>query len=222
MKKSPLRRLAVEMLSLPKTLRFNIRTFGLRGLRMPVLVHYRVRVSTFRGAVELRVPMRRATVTFGFGGSQGVVTNGRAEICFEKGSKTVFCGRAQFAEGCSVRNEGLLEFGGNFSANKNCFISCHEAVSFGGEITLGWNINIRDSDGHYIIRGGERGKVSEPVRIGSHVWVCSFCDILKGVTIGNDSVVAYRSLVTKAFPQEHVMLGGAPAKIIGENIDWEV
>ena len=210
------------MLSLPKSLYFNIRTFGFgQGIRLPFLIHYRTKVTTFRGAVELRTPVSGFMSYFGFGGSKGVLSSGRSEICLERGSKTVFCGRAHFAEGCSIRNDGVLEFGRNFSANKNCFISCHEAVSFGDDITFGWNINVRDSDGHYVIRGGKRGSVSAPVKLGPHVWICSYCDILKGVTVGNDCVVAYRSLVTKPFPQDHVMIGGSPAKVIGEDIDWE-
>ena len=46
-------------------------------------------------------------------------------------------------------------------------------------------------------------------------------DILKGVRIGNNSVVAYRSLITKSFEADNLLIGGSPARIIQEHIDWE-
>ena len=43
--------------------------------------------------------------------------------------------------------------------------------------------------------------------------------VLKGVTIGNGSVVAARSVVTKDVPPG-VLVAGQPAKIVRENVSW--
>jgi len=44
--------------------------------------------------------------------------------------------------------------------------------------------------------------------------------ILKGVTIGDNSIIAAGSVVTKDVPN-NCLVAGNPAKIIKENIDWE-
>jgi acetyltransferase-like isoleucine patch superfamily enzyme len=125
------------------------------------------------------------------------------------------------SKGSSIRvSGGRLTIGNNFYMNKNCFISCSEKISIGENVLLGWNVNIRDSDGHEIIYNGESKKSIKPVIIGNHVWIASFSDILKGVFLPNDSVIGYRSCVTKGFGESHCLIVGCPAKVVRKNIDW--
>jgi maltose O-acetyltransferase len=49
--------------------------------------------------------------------------------------------------------------------------------------------------------------------IGDDVWIGMDCTILGGVSIGNGSVVAAGSVVTKSIP-DNVLVGGVPAKVI--------
>ncbi len=84
---------------------------------------------------------------------------------------------------------------------------------------LGWDVNIRDSDGHYIIEKGQKKQIIKPVTIGNHVWICSHAHILKGVVIGNDSVISYGSIVLGKFNSNNLLIGGIPAKIIREDIN---
>jgi maltose O-acetyltransferase len=55
--------------------------------------------------------------------------------------------------------------------------------------------------------------VEKTVTIGRNVWVGSGCIILPGVTIGDNSVIAAGSVVTKDVP-EGALMGGVPAKQI--------
>nr|WP_288788550.1 DapH/DapD/GlmU-related protein [uncultured Fibrobacter sp.] len=61
--------------------------------------------------------------------------------------------------------------------------------------------------------------VSKPkkvaVKIGNRVWIGNNATILKGTEIGENSVVAAGAVVSGKFPA-NVILGGVPAKIIGE------
>jgi acetyltransferase-like isoleucine patch superfamily enzyme len=52
-----------------------------------------------------------------------------------------------------------------------------------------------------------------PVKIGAHVWIGFNSIILKGVTIGDRSVVAAGSVVTKDIPAD-VLVAGNPARVI--------
>ena len=73
-----------------------------------------------------------------------------------------------------------------------------------------------------MIKNGIKQKLDAPVCIGNHIWICSFSDILKGVKVSDDSVIAYRSLVISSFNEKNVLIGGTPAKIIQRNINWEM
>ena len=61
---------------------------------------------------------------------------------------------------------------------------------------------------------------SAAIAIGNHVWIGCKSTILKGVTIGDGSVIAAGSLVNRNVPA-HVLVGGVPAKILKENVDWK-
>jgi acetyltransferase-like isoleucine patch superfamily enzyme len=57
------------------------------------------------------------------------------------------------------------------------------------------------------------------VRIGNHVWIGAQAIILKGVTIGENSVVAAGAIVTKDVPP-FTLVAGAPAKIVRKIAGW--
>lgn len=134
----------------------------------------------------------------------------------------IFNGKAGISAGNSICvDKGTLIVGKNFSTNKNCLIACSKGIQIGDDVTLGWNVNVRDNDGHMIIDEATGvASESKEVTIGDHVWLCAYVDVLKGAAIPNDSVVAYRSLVTKAFDQPGVLIGGVPSKKLKEKIRW--
>lgn len=211
----------IAQISLWKSLIFNLRHFGIKGLKFPVLISKKAKIRV-QGKIILP-SYGFGTVTFGFGGSEGVVEKKYSYFSIARNATVVFKGKAGISKGSSIRvDDGTPVLGKNFSTNKNCFIACSKGICIGNDVTLGWNVNIRDNDGHRII-DQTTGNVSESqeVKIGNHVWLCSYTDVLKGSVIPDESVVAYRSLVTKAFDSPNVLIGGSPAKILKENVRWE-
>ncbi len=99
-------------------------------------------------------------------------------------------------------------------------IICNKKVTIGDGCIIATGTVIRDNDGgtHKIIVGGCEN--AKPVHIGNHVWIGENTMILKGVTIGDDAVIAAGSLVTKDIPP-HCLAAGHPAKVIRENVEWE-
>ena len=69
--------------------------------------------------------------------------------------------------------------------------------------------------GHPLDAEGRRKKIGipKPVNIGDNVWIGGGVTILPGVAIGNNTVVAAASVVTKSFPED-VVVAGNPARII--------
>jgi acetyltransferase-like isoleucine patch superfamily enzyme len=53
-----------------------------------------------------------------------------------------------------------------------------------------------------------------PVVIGENVWIAAGAAVLRGVTIGDDSVVAFGSVVTRDVPAGTIV-GGNPARELG-------
>lgn len=211
----------ILQVSLLKSLYFNIKYFGIKGLRLPVIIAQKCRLH-LRGDVEIK-NYTPGTVKIGFGGSEGIVENRYSFLSVARGARIIFDGKAGISSGNSIRvDAGTLRIGENFSSNKNCFLACSKGISIGKDVTLGWNVNIRDNDGHTLIdKSSNTVSESLPVEIGGHVWICSYSDLLKGTVIPPDSVVAYRSLVTHSFEGSNLLIGGVPAKILKENIDWK-
>ena len=59
----------------------------------------------------------------------------------------------------------------------------------------------------------EQENIIKPVIIGSDVWIGARSIILPGVTIGEGSVIAAGSVVTKSV-DKYSVVGGNPAKLI--------
>lgn len=116
-----------------------------------------------------------------------------------------------------VVNGGKLTIGQG-ACNVGLTIMCAKEVTIGNGVRIGRNVSIRDWNGpHVIINDHYRNHA--PVHIEDHVWLCSGCTIMPGVTVGEGSVVAANATVTKDVPP-HSLVGGSPAKVLKENIEW--
>ena len=95
-------------------------------------------------------------------------------------------------------------------------------VSIGEGCMFANDIEIRCGDSHSILdnASGERINFAEDIEIGQHVWVASHAILLKGVKLGEDSVVAAGSIVTRSC-EPHTLLAGNPAKVIKSGISWQ-
>jgi NDP-sugar pyrophosphorylase family protein len=74
---------------------------------------------------------------------------------------------------------------------------------------------ITDSDWHGIYDRIERNAVPAPIRIGNNVWIGDHALVLKGVTIGDNSIVGAGAVVTRDVPA-NVVVAGNPARIVKE------
>lgn len=116
-----------------------------------------------------------------------------------------------------IINGGKLTIGQG-AANVGLTIMCAKEVTIGNGVRIGRNVSIRDWNGpHVIINDHYRNHA--PVHIGDHVWLCTGCTIMPGVTVGEGAVVAANSTVTKDVPP-HSLVAGSPAKVIKENVEW--
>lgn len=52
------------------------------------------------------------------------------------------------------------------------------------------------------------------IRIGHYCWIGMNASVMPGVTLGNHTVVAAGSVVTRSFPEGYCVLAGVPARVI--------
>ena len=103
--------------------------------------------------------------------------------------------------------------GHNVFINQNCTLYDLGGVDIGDEVMIGPNVSLITS-GHPIAPSQRRaGVTASPIVIGRNVWIAAGVTVIGGVTIGENSVVAAGSVVTKDVPP-NTIVGGNPARVI--------
>ena len=112
--------------------------------------------------------------------------------------------------------DGTLDIGENTFINYGTSVSAMERVTIGRDCNIGTYCMIMDNDFHRL-EPERRYEMPEsgPITIGNNVWLGGHVIVLKGVTIGDGSVVAAGSVVTKDIPPRSIAVG-SPAKVIRE------
>ena len=115
----------------------------------------------------------------------------------------------------SLHPSTSVRIGEGTIVSNNVTIVAQQQVEIGRRCLIGDHLYITDSDFHDIspeTRHTGPGKTA-PTIIADNVWIGSRAIILKGVSIGENSVIAAGSVVTKNVPPNSIF-GGNPAKHI--------
>lgn len=108
-----------------------------------------------------------------------------------------------------------ISVGEGTSFSNNVQVVAEEAVTIGARCLIGDAVLILDSDFHHLSAEGRHRLpgATAPVVLEDNVFVGSRAIILKGVTIGKDSVIGAGSVVVRSIPPG-VIAAGNPAKVI--------
>ena len=113
--------------------------------------------------------------------------------------------------------DSSISIGANTLTSNNLSICAMESIHIGEGCQIGDQVAIYDCDFHEIDpskRLDGPGEIA-PVFIGNNVWLGSRVMVLKGVSIGDNSVIGAGSIVTKSLPP-NVAAAGVPAKVMRE------
>jgi acetyltransferase-like isoleucine patch superfamily enzyme len=119
---------------------------------------------------------------------------------------------------------------GDFTLLNGALVMADERIEIGSHCLISWNVGIADSDFHplepaqrlidaqavapfYKDRPPRPKLETRPVKIADNVWIGMNAIILKGVTIGENSVVAAGAVVVKSVPPNTVVAGN-PAVVV--------
>jgi len=111
----------------------------------------------------------------------------------------------------------VLKIGNNSGIGYGVTLSIAKSIVIGNNCLIGPNCIIMDNDDHPISPqkrlAGETVSPEDvhPVTIGNNVWVGANCAILKGVVIGDNSIIAAHSVITKEV-MPNCVYAGYPAR----------
>ena len=122
--------------------------------------------------------------------------------------------RVRVRHNVSFTGGGQVEVGPDTLLN-GCWILAGERVEI-GERCLISDCGITDNDYHHLDPAAaprHRGSTTAPVRIGANVWIGLRALVLKGVQVGDDSVVGAAAVVREDVPPRSVVIGN-PARVV--------
>jgi acetyltransferase-like isoleucine patch superfamily enzyme len=162
-------------------------------------------------------------------------TDGMCFICpgvkFEIGNHaTLHVGRwAWVGHDSKIRvHEGEVRIGAKTVMGQECTISAYQHVEIGRECIVADRVMLIDFD-HGVVEVERpirlQGIYKRDVRVGSNVWMGYGACILRGVSVGHNSIVGTNAVVTKDVPKNAVV-GGVPARVLRmreapEHLRWE-
>ena len=120
-------------------------------------------------------------------------------------------------DGTKIRcHEGEVVIGQKTVLGQECTISAYKRVRIGEQCVIADRAMFIDFD-HGVVEVERpirlQGIYTRPVEVGSNIWIGYGACILRGVRVGDNSVIGTNSVVTKDVPANAVA-GGVPAKVL--------
>lgn len=127
-----------------------------------------------------------------------------------------------------TQDNGKIIVGDFTTIRYDSIVGASERIEIGSHVIISNRVTIYDNNNHPTDvemreKMCESGFTSElwqwkysahsPVKIGDNVWIGEKSTILKGVTIGNGSIVACNSVVTHDV-EENTVVAGNPARLV--------
>jgi acetyltransferase-like isoleucine patch superfamily enzyme len=150
--------------------------------------------------------------------TDGLLFLGRGlELQISRSGRVDFGRFVWIGDGTKIRcHEGLVEIGTKTVMGQECTISAYQRVRIGEQCVIADRAMFIDFD-HGVVEVErsirEQGIYKRDVEVGSNVWVGYGACILRGVRVGDNSIVGTNSVVTKDVPANAVV-AGIPARVI--------
>jgi acetyltransferase-like isoleucine patch superfamily enzyme len=124
---------------------------------------------------------------------------------------------AWIGDGSKIRvHEGEVSIGAKTVMGQECTISAYQHIEIGRECIVADRVMLIDFD-HGVVEVERpirlQGIYKRDVRVGHNVWIGYGACMLRGVTVGDNSIVGTNTIVTRDVP-ENAVVGGSPARVI--------
>ena len=159
---------------------------------------------------------------------EGTVITENASISVGNGSVTI--GKdCHISAGFVCQSRGQIRVGDRLFAGGSTVIGAVDRIEIGDDVIISNHVHIYDNNNHptepekrlamtqSLNFHGPLWKwdqaASAPIVIGNNVWIGEYSAILKGVTVGEGSIVAAHAVVTKDVPP-YCIAAGNPARVV--------
>lgn len=207
-----------------KTIVFNLRYFRfIDAFKFPVLISGKVYLRALKGTVTVNEPLKFGMIEIGYG-DVGIFDKVKSRSIWHVLGNVIFESNASIGHGSkiSVDTGGTIVFGKNFRITAESTVFATKRIEFGANCLVSWEVLIMDADVHKILTGNEIINPPATITIGDNVWIGCRTTILKGAVIPPGCVIAAASLVTKVLENQNAVYGGVTAKLLRENISWDL
>lgn len=107
-----------------------------------------------------------------------------------------------------------IEVGNNFFLNYNAVLLDCAKITFGHDVFVAPNCAFYTAGHPLDVEQRNQGlEYAYPIHVGNNVWIGGNVVVLPGVTIGDNSIIAAGSVVTKNIP-DGVIAAGNPCKVM--------
>ncbi len=170
------------------------------------------------GSYLLTIPYRlfyRGKVHFGKGFiTNGLLTiSGPGKVCF--GDNVCAWARKEPNRIITLSPDAVITIGNNVRLN-GAEIQSAVSISIGNNCILG-STTIMDTDFHSInvdrATNPSASVIQKPINIEDNVWIAGRSAVLRGVSIGNNSIVGFGSIVRTNIPDNVIVIGN-PAQVV--------
>lgn len=149
-----------------------------------------------------------------------VILQKNVKLIIEEGGELLFDKNVTIKENSIiyVKKNAKVIFGHDSSTGHHTEISANNYIEIGNDVIMGAYIYITDSNHGYKDKNlpiRKQNMEVGSVKIGSNIWLGRGVMVLKDAVVGDNSVIAAGSIVTKKF-EDNKILGGIPAKVIKE------
>jgi len=122
-------------------------------------------------------------------------------------------------EETEYRPKPIVEICDNTSLSHGCMVISHESISIEKDVRFGPNVLIYDCDHDFKSENGLKKLKykTSPVKINDNVWIGANTIILRGIKIGDNSVVGAGSVVKGEFPDNSFIVQKKRLKLFNTN-----
>jgi len=162
------------------------------------------------------------------GASEVVIEEGvrlrRAELLVLGANNLLRIGRdSRFRGRIELYGEGNVVTIGRDTSIGGTLLVAHNGhkIEIGDGCLFSQETELRTTDSHKVFDADcRRINADADVSVGDRVWLSRGVVVLKGVTVGADTVVGMRSLVTKSLPPSSLAVG-VPVRVIRSGVFWQ-
>lgn len=210
-----------------KTLLLNFKKLPFdQAIKLPFFIYGRARFTSITGDFIIDAPIERGMIGFGQSYEINKASLGIAE--FNVNGTLIFKGHVQLGKDFFIfaSKHAVCEFGHMSSMGWRSKIVCTSSIRFGAFARFGPECQVIDTNFHNMKNTitHEVFEKSKPIDIGSYNFISNRVSILKGSITPKYCTIASNSVCTRDYTTlgNNILIGGAPAKLIKENItrDW--